>query len=256
MNRPLLRAALWSAAFAALAAAGRAADEAVSLVLTYRAVPAQRAAFRAWVETKGAAQFAGWKKAGVFRDAHLLFSALPSTANPDLVVVLDFPRLAASARWLEIERRSPGGLSPEALPLAAVESGNFGAPLALGATAGEGGADAIFLVIFYEVIASSTEYRKYVQGYTAPQMRAWLKTGALASYAMYYNPTSYNTPWDAMLVLEYTDLAALARRDEIKFAARAQLSASDPAFKAFADSKATVRKDRATFYAIAIPLPP
>jgi len=255
MSRFAWRGALWGAALLVLAVAGRAADEAVSLVLTYRARPEQRAAFRTWVETKGAAQFAAWKKAGVFRDAHLLFSALPSAANPDLVVVLDFPRLADSAPWLEIERRSPGGLSPEALQLASADSGNFGEPLSLGSTARQGGADAIFLVIFYHVTASSTEYRKYVEGYTAPQMHAWLETGALASFAMYYNPTSYNTPWDSMLVLEYTNLASLARRDEIKFAARAKLSASNPAFKAFADAKTSVRTDRATFYAVAIPLP-
>ncbi|MBL9219088.1 MAG: hypothetical protein JNG82_11405 [Opitutaceae bacterium] len=53
----------------------------------------------------------------------------------------------------------------------------------------------------------------------------------------------------------YADLAAFARRDEVKWAARAKLNASDPAFKAYTDSKASIRDDRAMFHADAIPLP-
>ena len=230
-------------------------DRPVSLVLTYRARPETRAEFRAWLETKGAAQFAAWKKAGVFADAQLLFSTFPSAANPDLVVVLDFARFTDSARWREVERRHPGGLTPEALRLAAVESGNYGEPLARAAAAQRDPARAAYLVVFYATHVSAAEYAKYVAGYTVPQMKAWMEAGPLTAYAMLYNPTSFNTPWDSMLIMEYADLAAFTRRDEIKWAARAKLNATDPVFKAFSDSKAKVRDDRAVFHADAIPLP-
>jgi len=72
---------------------------------------------------------------------------------------------------------------------------------------------------------------------------------------MFYNNSSFNTPWDSMLVMEYADLAAFTRRDEIKWAARAKLNATDPVFKSYTDSKASIRDDIAIFHADAILLP-
>lgn len=230
-------------------------DSPVSLVLTYKARPEVRADFRAWVETAGAARFAAWKAGGVFADAQLLFSTFPSSANPDLVVILDFPNLAASARWREIERRSPGGLTPEALRLAVVESGNYGEILSRAVAAKRDPARAAYLVVTYATHVSAADYAKYVSGYTVPQMKEWMAAGPLTGYAMFYNNTSFNTPWDSLLVMEYADLAAFARRDEIKWAARAKLNASDPVFKAYTESKANIRDDRAMFHADAIVLP-
>ncbi len=235
--------------------AADAVDGPVSIVLTYKARPEARADFRAWVETTGAARFAAWKKGGVFDDALLLFSTFPSAANPDLVVVLDFPRFTASARWREIERRSPGGLTPEALRLAGVESGNYGEPLARESAARRDSTKAAYLVVTYATHVPAAEYARYVTGYTVPQMKEWMAAGPLTAYAMLYNTTSFNTPWDSMLIMEYADLAAFARRDEIKWAARAKLNATDPVFKSYTDSKANIREDRAMFHADAIPLP-
>ncbi len=227
----------------------------VSIVLTYKARPEARADFRAWVETTGAARFAAWKKEGVIADAQLLFSTFPSLANPDLVVVLDFAHFTDTVRWREVERRFPGGLTPEALRLASVESGNYGEPLARALAPKRDPAKAAYLVVMYATHVSAAEYAKYVLGYTVPQMKEWMAAGPLTGYAMFYNNTSFNTPWDSMLVMEYADLAALTRRDEIKWAARAKLNATDKVFKAYTDSKASIRDDRAVFHADAILLP-
>ena len=89
----------------------------------------------------------------------------------------------------------------------------------------------------------------------AKQMKAWMEAGPLTGYAMFYNTTSFNTPWDSMLVMEYADLAAFTRRDEINWSARAKLAATDPVFKALSDAKTKVRDDKAVFHADAIPLP-
>ncbi|MBL9219087.1 MAG: hypothetical protein JNG82_11400 [Opitutaceae bacterium] len=159
--------------FLALAGAAwsAAADSPVSLVLTYKARPEARADFLAWVETAGAARFAAWKAGGVFSDAQLLFSTFPSSANPDLVAILDFPNLAASARWREIERRSPGELTQEALRLAVVESGNYGEILSRAVAAKRDPARAAYLVVTYATHVSAAEYAKYVLGYTVPLMK-------------------------------------------------------------------------------------
>lgn len=227
----------------------------VSIVLTYKARPDARVEFRTWVETAGAARFAAWKKEGVMSDVQLLFSTFPSLANPDLVVVLDFAHFTDTARWREIERRSPGGLTPEALRLATVESGNYGEPLARALAPKRDPAKAAYLVVMYATHVSAAEYAKYVLGYTVPQMKEWMASGPLTGYTMLYNNTSFNTPWDSMLILEYADLAAFALRDEIKWAARAKLNATDKVFKSFSDSKASIRDDRAVFHADAIVVP-
>ncbi len=244
---------------AALLPVARSAETAVngpvSIVLTYKARPEARADFRTWVETKGAARFAAWKKEGVIADAQLLFSTFASAANPDLIIVLDFARFTDTARWREIERTSPGGLTPAALQLASVESGNYGEPLARAVAARRDPAKAVYLVVTYATHVSAADYAKYVHGYTVPQMKDWMAAGPLTGYAMLYNPTSFNTPWDSMLIMEYAGLAAFTRRDEIKWAARARLNATDLVFKSYTDSKASIRDDRAMFHADAILLP-
>jgi len=250
---------LLAVTLAALLPAARSAETAVNgpvtIVLTYQARPESRAAFRNWVETTGAARFAAWKKEGVIADAQLLFSTFASSVNPDLVVVLDFTRFTDTARWREIELTSPGGLTPEALRLARVESGNYGEPLARAVASKRDPAKAAYLVVTYATHVSAAEYTKYVHGYTVPQMKEWMTAGPLTGYTMLYNATSFNTPWDSLLIMEYADLAAFARRDEIKWAARAKLNASDPVFKSYTDSKASIRDDRAMFHADAILLP-
>lgn len=256
MNLRLLPAlALSVAAAFPVLRADLAPDRPVSVILTYRARPEARADFRAWVETAGAARFAAWKREGVFADAQLLFTTFASSANPDLVVVLDFARFADSACWREIERRSPGGLTPEALRLATVESANYGEPMVRESAARRDPARAAYLVFTYATHVSAADYARYVAGYTVPQMREWMAAGPLTAFAMFYNTTSFNTPWDSMLILEYADLEAFARRDEIKWAARAKLNATDPVFKSYTDTKANIREDRAVFHADAIPLP-
>lgn len=228
------------------------APSGVSLVLTYTAKPEQRVPFREWVETEGARRFEQWRQQGVFSSYRLLFNSFASAANPDLVVVLDFPSFASSAAWREIERRSPGGLTADALRLASVESTCYGEPLSRRFAAGSDARKAAYMIITYNVLTTASKYKEYVLGYTAPQMNEWVKDGALTGYVMFMNQTPHNVPWDSMLVLEYADLAGMARREEIKVAARARLNASDPVFKKFTDSKNDIRTDRAMFYADAI----
>ena len=251
-----LRLFLLAVLLAGLTRSGAAdADGPVSLVITYRARPETRVAFRAWLETKGAAQFARWRAEGVFAGARILFSTLAAGAPVDAVVILDFTRYTDSAPWLKREREYPGGLSPEALQLAAPASAHFGDMISRGAGTGGDPARAVYLVAFYEVLSDLPKYRDYVRGYVEPQMRGWIEAGALSGFTMLANQTPLHQPWDALLLLEYTDLPALARRDEVKKEVRARLAATDPAWLEWSKDKGSMRKELSLFLADSIPLP-
>jgi len=242
-------------AFLAAAFAGRAAAESngpASLVLTYRAPPATRAAFRAWLETKGAAQFAAWKKDGVFAEAQILFGSFAATSTLDAIIILDFAHYTDSARWKEVEKKFPGGLPAEALALAAPESASYADVISHGVAAKRDPAKAAYMIAFYEVLTDIPKYEKYAEGYTAPQMRGWIEAGALSGFTLLLNQTPLGKPWDALLVLEYTDIAGLARRDEVKAAVRAQLAKTDPAWVAWSKDKTGIRKELSLFIADAI----
>lgn len=231
------------------------ADGPASLVITYRARPENRVAFRTWLETKGAAQFAGWKSSGVFAEARILFGSLAATTAIDALVILDFARYTDCAAWKKVEQAFPGGLSPEALKLAAAESAQFADAISRGAAPGRDPTKAVYLVAFYEVPADMPRYRAYARGYVEPQMRGWLEAGVLSGFTLLANQAPLHHPWDALLVLEYSDLAGLARRDEVKRAVRTRLAATDPAWAEWSKDKGDLRKELSLLQADAIPLP-
>lgn len=226
-----------------------------SLVITYRARPEARVAFRTWLETRGAAQFAGWRKAGVFAEAKILFGSLAATSTIDAMIILEFAHYTDCARWKEVERTHPGGLSPEALSLAAAESAQFADTISHGAGPGRDPTKAVYLVANYEVPSDMPRYRAYVQGYVAPQMRGWIEEGALAGFTLLANQSPLHHPWDALLVLEYSDLPGLARRDEVKREVRTRLAATDSAWAEWSKDKGELRKELSLFMADAINLP-
>jgi len=230
-------------------------DEPASLVITYRAKPENRVAFRTWLETKGAAQFADWKKSGVFAEAQILFGSFAATATIDALVILDFARYTDSARWKAVERVYPGGLSPEALTFASAESAQFAGTISRGAGTGRDPAQTVYLVAFYEVQTDMPRYREYARGYVEPQMRGWLEAGELSGVTLLANHSPLHHPWDALLVLEYSDLAGLAQRDEVKRAVRTRLAATDPAWVEWSKDKGDLRKELSLFMADAIQLP-
>jgi hypothetical protein len=230
------------------------ADGPVSLVLTYRARPETRVAFRTWLETEGGAQFARWRAEGVFAGVRILFATLAASAPVDAVVILDFARYTDSSRWQKIERQHPGGLSPAALQLAVPAGAHFADALSRGAAAGRVPTQSVWLLAFYEVLADQGRYRDYARNYIEPQMRGWVEAGALTGFTLLANQTPLHQPWDALLLLEYADLAALARRDQVKQAVRARLAATDPAWAEWSRDKGAVRKELSLFLADAIPL--
>ena len=238
-----------------LAAATPEANGPVSIVITYRARPENRADFRQWLETEGGRQFAQWKKAGVVADCQILFSTFAATVSIDAVVILDFPSYTESARWKEVEKKFPGGLNREALRLAAPEATFYAEPLLRGGKKGGDQAKSCYMLAIYDVAASSEKYRNYATGYIEPQMRSWVAAGALSSYRLMFNQAPLGVSWDAILFMEYRDIEALAHRDELKASARVKLAETDPVWLAWSKDKSDIRREKAVLIAEAIPLP-
>jgi hypothetical protein len=83
-----------------------------------------------------------------------------------------------------------------------------------------------------------------VLGYAVPQFDAWEKTGALSSYASYVNQNPAGAPWSSFIVLEYKNLKSLAAREVIKNQSRADLAATNPAWKKWSDDKTAMRTEK------------
>jgi hypothetical protein len=215
-----------------------------NLIITYRCTAANRPKFREAIEKTEVDRFQKLKSSGVIEDFHLLFNWYVDEDTWDLMAILSFHTYTDVARWKEIERSLPGGLSPEAL--------RFGAPTKTysvdrewheNATAAEKGSHkSVFLVIPYDVV-SMEEYKPYVAGYVLPQMKGWLREGILSGYSLYLNRYYAGKPWDALLVLEYKDLESLGQRDSVTAKVRAALS-QDPKWKAISDNKKNIRTEK------------
>lgn len=214
----------------------------VSIVIAYKARPETRAAFRAHMETDGAAQFARWQMDGVFQRMQLLFTPYAGSSPFDMIVILDFARYTDLGRWKEVEQKMPGGLTPAGLALAAPENSWLAELVAQGETTARDRSKAADLLSFYAVITDGVRYKKYVEGYTVPQLKGWIEAGVLGAYSMYVNQ-GVGTSWNALLVLEYKDLAALARRETVKSGVRQRLASADPVWKTWSNDKGAIRNE-------------
>ena len=82
-----------------------------------------------------------------------------------------------------------------------------------------------------------------------------VEADALASYRLLFNHAPLSVVWDAILLLEYKDIAALARRDEVKADVRVKLAQNDPTWLNWSKDKSDIRREKALVICDAIPLP-
>ena len=178
-------------------AADQRAGGPLSLIISYHASPANRAALRQELQGEGAAALQHWKQEGVLSDYHLLFGRYADGDNADAVAVLTFSDYAALSRWNRIEQTSPGGLPKKAQALA---SSIQTAPADMLRSGGSdtAAADSVFLVIPYQVMIPEAEYVKYADGYAIPQFEGWIKEGVLKRYEIRSTgtpPAGPGRPW-------------------------------------------------------------
>jgi hypothetical protein len=213
------------------------------LLITYRSAPADRPAFRAYLLGEETAMLEKLKRQGTLKSYQVLFNPFVTTGTWDAMVVLGFTSYADTQTWKQIERTSPGGLSPAGLKLAkplqtysadlAWEGGGVADP----ASAGK----RVVYVIPYSYNALD-EYKSYVDGYVIPQVTGWIAEGVLSRYALYLNRYSVGDPWDALFVYEYRDLESFGKREETVAKVREPLRAQ-PEWKRLNDIKTTIRSE-------------
>jgi hypothetical protein len=215
-----------------------------TLIITYRCVPASRAAFRESIVQTDVPKFERWRRAGTLENYRLFFNWYVDENTWDVMAVLSFRQYADVARWREIERTSPGGLSRESLKLGAPTM-TYSVDLTWHRTAPNDQSDSgksVFLIIPYDVV-NLEEYKPYVSGYVLPQIDGWMTEGVLRSYSLYLNRYYAGKPWESLLVLEYKDMDSFGQRENVVAKVRAALSA-DPKWKALSENKKNVRTEK------------
>lgn len=212
-----------------------------TLVIALYAKPADRASLRGALETAQAERLRRWKADGVIAGYRLMFTRYPDTGTWDAMEQLTFADDAALARWRVIERQSPAGLTAAALAL--VQAIETTPATRVRNDAGAAAADPAVLVIPYQALVPPGDYLHYLDDYTIPQFRGWMREGVLQSYDIVIGRYPAGRPWNAMIMLRYRDDAALAQRDAVVARVRAQL-ALEPAWKAISDNKKAIRNER------------
>ncbi|MDB5673292.1 MAG: hypothetical protein JWM65_274 [Sphingomonas bacterium] len=238
----LIRIGLALALAAGCAMPALAAErDAPTLVIALYARPADRAALRGALESGQVARLRRWKAEGVIAGYRLMFTRYADSGVWDAMEQLRFADEAALARWRAIERQSPAGLAAPALAL--VQSIETTPASLVRGEAGGAAADPAVLVIPYQALVPAGEYLHYLDGYTIPQFRGWMREGVLQSWDIVTSRYPAGRAWNAMIMLRYRDDAALAQRDAVVARVRAQL-ALDPAWKAISDNKKAIRTER------------
>jgi hypothetical protein len=211
--------------------------ESPSLVVAFFAKAADRSALRRTIEQSEEPKLRELRSQGLLSAYELLFARYPDRNSWDAMEVLHFKDDAAMARW----RAASGGISNRRLlSLAeAIET----TPTEMLGHEGSASKRPAILVIPYETLVSTTEYRQYLDGYTIPQFRGWMKAGVLDSFDILGSRYPAGRAWNALIILRYHDDAALGRREEAVAATRAAL-VFDPKWKAFSESKKKFRSER------------
>jgi hypothetical protein len=248
-------AALISAALLLAPALGRAAEPAEgpkSLLITYRAeTAAQRPAFRRYLQHQEWKTLDDLKRQGAIAGFQILFNPFETQDTWDAMVILRFATFEDSAKWIAVERDAPGGLDAEGLKLGhPIDTYSADAAWTAGEESAKADENAMFYVIPYEY-RNEAEYRRYVDGYVIPQVAGWMKEGVLTGYRIFMNRYPVGKPWDALFVYRYRDLGAFGKRDATVAKVRAGL-VSDPAWKAWSDTKAGLRTESENVVAQAV----
>lgn len=213
-----------------------------SILIAYRSEPANRPAFRTYLQRDMLARLAKLKQDGVLSSYQILFNPFTTPATWDAMTVLRFTDFAATQRWRLIERTQPGGLNAAGLRLAKPVD-TYSADLTWEGQADDPGseADSVYYVIPYEY-SSADQYRKYVDAYVIPQVVGWMREGVLGGYQIFMNRFQVGRPWDSLFVYRYRNLEAFGRRDEVVAKVRATL-VDQPEWKQYSDIKQTIRTE-------------
>ena len=214
------------------------------LLIFYRVPPANRTGFRRMMTTSGITQLHRLQSQGAFAASHLYFSRYAESDSWDMVLFLSFNTYADVSRWNRVEVETPGGLPAPALaltsavstyPVDVVESRSSDTP--------SENDHHVTVVVPYLVVVPIPDYVKYAAGYVQPQMDGWMQTDIRSRYQLAVGRGAAGKPYSAVLLLEYKDDESFGGRDAVLAETRKRLM-SNPAWKAYADNKQTIRTEK------------
>lgn len=227
------RAAL---AIVAAASALPATAASPSLVVELHSRPADRSALKQAILAVQTTALRDWRAKGLLTGYRLLFSRYPDAGQWDVLELLRFKDEAALARWRSVADEP---FAPQVMAFAqSIQT----TPTKLVRAEGTSSHNPAVLVIPYETLVPPADYVRYLDGYTIPQFRGWMKAGVIDGYDILMSSYPAGRAWSSLVTLRYRDDAALGRRDEVVEGTRDAL-ANDRAWKAFADAKKNVRTE-------------
>jgi hypothetical protein len=225
------------------------ADGPKTLLIAYRCNPDRRAALRTAMTSGGVAQFQRWKDGGVLKDYRILFNSYLDSDTYDMLTFLTFAEFGDVAKWREIEKTSPGGLSPQALKLiTSAITYPLDAARAATSSAQPLRGKSVFFIIEYDYLVSTDDYVNYLDTYVVPQVKGWMAENVLAAYTMYMGRYATGRPWSSLFLLEYRDHQAFGRREATVQKIREKLK-QNPTWLAASESKQKIRVEKHTIIA-------
>ena len=215
-----------------------------SLLIALTCKPADRPALRRAILTAAASRFSGLAKEGTLRSYRVLFNRFVDTDTWDALILLEFDSDSGPEKWADLEALAPAGLDPEAAKLitaGVTYQADVVSHQQSPAQAGSG--KHVYMVIPYTIDPNSPDdYVKYAEGYVVPQLQGWMKEGVLSRWDLFVSRYAAARPWQAALVLEYRDQAALGQRDAVVAKVRSEL-AQNAEWKAISDNKHKMRTE-------------
>jgi hypothetical protein len=209
-----------------------------TLVILYHCAPSARPLQRHEATTILAPRFEHWKRNGLIKGYRLLFSSYVNAKSWDMLAIVRLGSFRGIARWRAVERKFPGGLDSAMLRIAS-PTNEFIMDTIQSKRTPQGERHAgVFLVIPYTFSPTPyDEYVTYARQYVLPETNGWLKRGNITGYGLYVNHFYPDSPVQALLVIEYRNVDALAHRAKVVEATREALS-HDPSWTSWSHKKA------------------
>jgi hypothetical protein len=226
-----------------------------TLLIAYKCKAENRVALREHMLKVGLANFEKWKKEGILSEYRILWKSYLDSETYDLLFLLTFNNYSDVARWEEIEKVTPGGLSEDGLKLV-TSSITYSMDSVRQEASPQKPArgQSVFFIIPYEYLSKTDDYVNYLDNYFIPQADGWLKKDVLAAYTIYLMRYSTSRPWHSLYLLEYRDHNAFGLREPTMTEVRASLQ-SNAAWSALSEAKKKVRIEKETIIAEELFLP-
>jgi phosphate transport system substrate-binding protein len=187
-----------------------------------------------------------WRQSGEVSDVLWLDGTRKGTPGFATLVCLEFPSEGSYQAWAR------GEASKLVAPLVVKRAD----VLMHGEVTPRDSNASIFLVKTYDTLVPPADYRRFVSAYITPNMENQRAHKILIRYTMYLQREPGSAKGRSVLVMEYRDSVAYARRESVKDEFERKLLATNLGWKKFHETKETIRKDASETVAAYSELPP